>query len=189
MTAGDSPVVAPVLIIGAGKVGLAAATALRRKGVEVHVIDRSAPALEPMREAGAVLFPGDAADRQLLERAGIHTVSVVRPPTTRHEHYWRCSAGEPRLRRPHHVELVVIGEGVELFTIPVPPSLSGRRLGASGIGSATGLSVVAVDRTGTLVTTLTAETPLDAGATLVMLGSLEQRRAFADHYEGGRRAD
>ena len=89
----------------------------------------------------------------------------------------------------HGYELVVIGEGVELFTIPVPPSLSGRRLGESGIGSATGLSVVAIDRAGTLVTTLTAETILDPGARLVMLGSLEQRRTFAVRYEGGRQAD
>ena len=38
----------PVLIIGAGKVGHAAARALRRKGAEVHAIDRNAGALEPM---------------------------------------------------------------------------------------------------------------------------------------------
>ena len=33
-------------------------------------------------------------------------------------------------------ELVVLGEGVELFSIAVPPSLRGRRLADSGIGSA-----------------------------------------------------
>ena len=49
-------------------------------------------------------------------------------------------------------ELVVLGEGVELFSIAVPPSLSGRRLADSGIGSGTGMSVVALDRGGTLVT-------------------------------------
>ena len=58
-------------------------------------------------------------------------------------------------------ELVVLGEGVELFSIEVPPSLSGRRLADSGIGSGTGMSVVALDRGGTLVTRLTGETPLE----------------------------
>jgi Trk K+ transport system NAD-binding subunit len=228
LTAGDSRVVTPVLIIGAGKVGVAAAEALRRKGVEVHAIDRNPSALEPMREAGAVLFPGDAADRQLLERAGIHTVSSVLLTTNddavniylavfcrrlnpglrivsriTHERnidaIHRAGADfvlsyatlgvESVMSLLHGYELVVIGEGVELFTIPVPPSLRGRRLGESGIGSATGLSVVAIDRAGSLVTTLTAETPLDAGAQLVMLGSLEQRRTFAERYEGARPAD
>ena len=77
-------------------------------------------------------------------------------------------------------ELVVLGEGVELFSIPVPRSLAGRRLADSGIGSATGMSVVALDRQGTLVTSLTRETNLDKDAILGTLGSLEQRRKFAE---------
>ena len=80
-------------------------------------------------------------------------------------------------------ELVVLGEGVELFSIPVPPPLRGRRLAESGIGSATGLSVVALERGATLVTSLTRETPLSADANLIMLGSLEQRRTFAEMFE------
>jgi K+/H+ antiporter YhaU regulatory subunit KhtT len=80
-------------------------------------------------------------------------------------------------------ELVVLGEGVELFSVAVPGPLSGRRLADSGIGSLTGMSVVALDRAGTLVPTLTGETPLEQGATLVMLGSLEQRRKFAELFE------
>ena len=80
-------------------------------------------------------------------------------------------------------ELVGAGEGVELFSIAVPPSLSGRRLADSGIGSGTGMSVVALDRGGALVTKLTSETPLETGAVLIMLGSLEQRRKFAELFE------
>ena len=45
---------AAVLIIGAGKVGQAAARALRRKGTEVYAIDRSEAALAPMGEDGVV---------------------------------------------------------------------------------------------------------------------------------------
>jgi Trk K+ transport system NAD-binding subunit len=81
-------------------------------------------------------------------------------------------------------ELVVLGEGVELFSIPVPRSLAGRRLGESAIGSGTGMSVVALERAGTLITTLTRETVLEADAVLLMLGSLEQRRKFAARFEG-----
>jgi voltage-gated potassium channel len=212
----------PVLIIGAGKVGNAAARALKRKGTEVHAIDRSELALEPMREEGVALFPGDAADRRLLELAGIQRVSSVLLTTNDDAMniYLAvyCRRLNPSLRIVSRIthernveaihragadfvlsygtlgvesvmallrgyELVVLGEGVELFSIAVPPSLSGRRLADSGIGSGTGMSVVALDRGGTLVTRLTGETPLEKGAVLLMLGSLEQRRKFAELFE------
>ena len=59
----------PVLVIGAGKVGHAAVSALKRRGLSVHVIDRTDTALAFL-SADAV-FAGDAADGQLLRRAGI----------------------------------------------------------------------------------------------------------------------
>ena len=219
---GDRGTPPPVIIIGAGKVGYAAARALKRKGVEVHAIDRSAAALEPMREDGVALFPGDAADRRLLEHAGIHHVSSVLLTTNDDAMniYLAvyCRRLNPSLRIVSRIthernveaihragadfvlsyttlgvesvmsllrgyELVVLGEGVELFSVAVPPSLSGRRLADSAIGSGTGMSVVALDRAGTLVTRLTGETPLEKGAVLLMLGSLDQRRKFAELFE------
>ena len=80
-------------------------------------------------------------------------------------------------------ELIVLGEGVQMFSIAMPASLGGKRLADSGVGSRTGLSVVALDRGGDLVTSLTADTVLPKDATLIMLGSLEQRRRFAQQYE------
>jgi voltage-gated potassium channel len=219
---GDRGTPPPVLIIGAGKVGHAAARALKRKGVEVHAVDRSEPALEPMREDGVALFPGDAADRRLLEQAGIHRVSSVLLTTNddamniylavfcrrlnaslrivsriTHERnveaIHRAGADfvlsyttlgvESVMSLLRGYELVVLGEGVELFSIPVPPPLRGRQLADSGIGSGTGMSVVALERGGTLVTRLTRETRLEKDAVLLMLGSLEQRRKFAELFE------
>jgi Trk K+ transport system NAD-binding subunit len=212
----------PVLIIGAGKVGHAAARALKRKGADVHAIDRNAVALEPMREDGVSVFAGHAADRRLLEHAGIHRVASVLlttnddamniylavycrrlNPTLRivsritHERnieaIHRAGADfvlsyatlgvESVLSLLRGYELVVLGEGVELFSITVPPSLAGQRLADSSIGSGTGMSVVALDRGGTLVTRLTGEMLLEPGAILVMLGSLGQRRKFAELFE------
>jgi Trk K+ transport system NAD-binding subunit len=213
---------APVLIIGAGKVGHAASRALKRRGVEVHAIDRSALALEPMREDGVVVFPGDAADRRILEQAGIQRVSSVLLTTNDDAmniylavYCRRLNAALRIVSRITHernveaihragadfvlsyttlgvesvmsllrgYELVVLGEGVELFSVAVPPSLVGRQLADSGIGSGTGMSVVALDRDGNLVTRLTGDTPLEQGAVLIMLGSLEQRRKFAELFE------
>jgi K+/H+ antiporter YhaU regulatory subunit KhtT len=73
---------------------------------------------------------------------------------------------------------VLLGEGVELLSVPVPGILAGRPLGESGIGSRTGLSVVALQHGGALTAPLTADTVLPAGADLLMLGSDEQRAAF-----------
>ena len=42
------------------------------------------------------------------------------------------------------------------------------------------MSVVAIERGTELITQLTAETVLTEGATLLMLGSLEQRKKFAE---------
>ena len=159
--------------------------------------------------------PGDAADRRVLDHAGIDRVSSVLLTTNDDAMniYLAvyCRRLNPSLRIVSRIthernveaihragadfalsyttlgveagmsllrgyELVVLGEGVELFSIPVPSLLSGRRLADSGIGSSTGMSVVALDREGTLVTQLTRETPLEQGAVLLMLGSLEQRR-------------
>ena len=61
----------PVLIVGGGKVGRAAAVALKRRQIPVHMVERD-PELEP--QAGSIpdrFVLGDAADRRVLEEAGI----------------------------------------------------------------------------------------------------------------------
>ena len=57
MMPGDSGTAPPVLIIGAGKVGDAAARALLRKGTEVHAVDRNGLALALMATRGSSSFP------------------------------------------------------------------------------------------------------------------------------------
>lgn len=212
----------PVLIIGAGKVGQAAARTLHRNGIAVHGIDRSEGALAAMAPFCTATFAGDAADRQLLDRAGINRAGSVLLTTNDDavNIYLAvyCRKLNPELRIVSRVthernveaihragadfvlsyttlgieaimsvlrgyELVILGEGVELFSIPVPKSLAGRRLADSGIGSRTGMSVVALEHGSTVTTTLTREMPLPAGATLLMLGSLDQRRTFSEAFE------
>ena len=79
-------------------------------------------------------------------------------------------------------ELVILGEGVDLFSVRLPLSLENKTLAETGIGSRTGLSVVAVRQDGQLVTTLRASMQMEAGAQLIMLGSVRQRRAFDDAF-------
>ena len=79
-------------------------------------------------------------------------------------------------------ELVILGEGVDLFALDLPASLLGKTLAETGIGSRTGLSVVAVNQNGQLVTSLHSSMRLEQGAELIMLGSVQQRQAFTDAF-------
>lgn len=215
----------PVLLIGAGKVGQAAARALGRKGFTVHVIDRSEAMLAAIAGDVEAVFPGDAADRRLIERAGVTRAGSVLLTTNDDavNAYLAiyCRRLNPDVRIVSRItrgadaihragadfvlsdttlgveavmslldghEPVLLGEGVRLFSLAVPPALAGRPLHDSGIGSRTGMSVVAVRREDRVVGTLTADTVLPAGGELLMLGSLRQRRAFADAFgrRGGR---
>jgi Trk K+ transport system NAD-binding subunit len=67
----------PVLIVGGGKVGRAAAAALRRREIPVHMVERD-PELEPqIASIPNRLFLGDAADRRVLDEAGIAETPCV----------------------------------------------------------------------------------------------------------------
>jgi voltage-gated potassium channel len=212
----------PVLVIGAGKVGQAAARALKRKHLAVHVLDRDARTLAALVGDVDAVFTGDAADRRVLVGAGINEAPSVLLTTNDDAMniYLAvyCRRLNPALRIISRVthernveaihragadfalsyttlgaeavlsllrghEPVLLGEGVELFAIPVPASLAGRTLRDSGIGSRTGMSVIAAQQRGDLVEHLSADMVLDRTTELIMLGSRDQRRAFAEAYE------
>src|SRR5690606_16874504 len=67
----------PILIIGGGKVGRAAARSLKKRGLFVHLIERNRE-LEP-KLAGIAdeFYFGDAAYRTLLDQAGLNTAISV----------------------------------------------------------------------------------------------------------------
>jgi Trk K+ transport system NAD-binding subunit len=214
--------VAPVLVIGAGKVGQAAALSLKRKGVPVNVLDRDAKALDALRPNVDAIFEGDASDRDTITRAGIHRVASVLLTTNDDAMniYLAvyCRKLNPALRivsritHERNVEAihragadfvlsyttlgveeimtlvsgdsaVMLGEGVRLFDVPVPRALAGLRLSETGIGSRTGLSVVAMGAGQELNTQLTSETVLPVNGTLLMLGIASQRQRFTGEFE------
>lgn len=75
-------------------------------------------------------------------------------------------------------DLVILGEEVELFWVPVPHSLGGVHLGQSGIGERAGLTVIGLRSPEQLVVSPSGSTELEAGAELILAGTPEQRRAF-----------
>jgi Trk K+ transport system NAD-binding subunit len=215
----------PVVVIGGGKVGRAAARALRKRGLTVHIVDEN-PDLRPMlSEIASRVIIGNAADIKVITEAGIARAPSVllsthddatniylavycrklnpdcriisRIVSDRNlESMHRAGAdfvlGESALGAKFVMsvvqqrEVVVLGEDVDAFLVPVPPSLAGRTLAESQVGSRTGLSVIAIQVGGELIKVPEPATVIPAGAELVMLGTQAQRRAFValfDHDE------
>jgi Trk K+ transport system NAD-binding subunit len=211
----------PVLIIGGGMVGRAAALALKLRGTPVHVVERN-PELEGELEGiPDRLLLGDAADRRVLDDAGIAEAPTIL--LTTHDDamnvyltvYCRQLNPEARvLTRVTHErnveaiqragadfvlsyasfgvqtvfsivqgrELVMLGEGVDLFYLPLPPSLADKTLADAEIGARTGLSVIGVQKDGQIVTNPPREQRLVKGSMLIALGSAEQIERFGTVY-------
>ena len=75
-------------------------------------------------------------------------------------------------------ELIVVGEGTELFVEKTPERLYGKSLAESEIGASTGLNVVAIRENGRFDANPSADSVLTESSELVMLGSAEQRQSF-----------
>jgi len=168
------------------------------------------------------LFLGDAADRRVLDAAGIAETPCVR--LTTHDDAMNlyltvyCRRLNPNARiltRVTHErnveaiqragadfvlsyaslgvqtvysimqgrELIVLGEGVDLFYVPLPPSLADKTLADAGIGARTGLNVIGVQKDGQFATNLSPDQRLADGSTLVALGSAEQWERFSAVYD------
>jgi Trk K+ transport system NAD-binding subunit len=212
----------PVIIIGGGRVGRAAAETLKQNDVKVHVVERSRDLEAELIDIPDRLFIGDAADRSVLDAAGIQEAPSIL--LTTHDDamnvyltvYCRRLNPEARiLTRVTHErnidaiqraganyvlsyaslgvqivtsivrdrELIVLGEGVEVYYIPLPKQLAGKTLAETGIGARAGLNVIGIDQDGQVRTDLTAGQVLESGCTLVTIGGPEQRRAFQQLYE------
>ncbi|HUP21252.1 MAG TPA: NAD-binding protein [Gemmatimonadota bacterium] len=212
----------PVVVIGGGRVGRAAARALTVRNIPVHVIERD-PSLEsriaPLSDR---LIVGDAADREVLHEAGLEeapsVVLTTNDDATNMFLTLYCRKIQPDLRIVSRIteernveavyragadfvlsyatlgvrsifailerrELVVIGEGTDLFRIPVSERLDGQTLAESDIGARTGLNVVAIESDGDAVTNPGPDAVLERGSELLVIGTLEGRQRFMEEYE------
>ena len=77
-------------------------------------------------------------------------------------------------------ESVILGEGFDLFYVPVPSSMAGLTLANSHIRARTGLNVLALRKIGGEVVPVTASSILESDCELVMLGNESQRLAFTE---------
>ncbi len=212
----------PVVIIGGGRVGFAAAGALRRRGVQVHVVDRDQRLARAFRDQADRFIVGDAADREVLAEAGLEEAGAVALTTNddavniyltvycrrlqkdlhiasriTHERNLEamCRAGADSVlsysslgreyvfsrllgRNP-----IMVGEGTDFFYVRVPASIAGQPLAETRIGARTGLIVIALERGDDMQTNPGPHTPVPEGGSLLLLGTAEQRQAFAEAFE------
>ena len=81
-----------------------------------------------------------------------------------------------------HRESVILGEGFDLFYVPMPASLAGKHLAASHIRARAGLNVLALRLPDGGIVPATASTVLEPDCELVMLGSESQRQSFTEEF-------
>jgi Trk K+ transport system NAD-binding subunit len=207
----------PVLVIGGGKVGGAAARALRARNVRVTILDKD-PALErELADAADRLVVGDAANLDVVTSAGLREAPSVVLTTSddatniflavycrrlnpdvrivsRITEEWNLEAihragadfalshgslaAKSVLSAVQASDLVVLGEGTDLFLEAVPATLVGKTLADSGIGAQTGLNVIAVRADGISITNPASDTDLGRESELVMLGTIAQHQTF-----------
>jgi Trk K+ transport system NAD-binding subunit len=68
----------PVVVIGGGKVGRAAARALRKRGITVHIVEENASLKPMLSEIASRVIIGNASDLNVITEAGItHAPSVL----------------------------------------------------------------------------------------------------------------
>ena len=207
----------PVIVIGGGSVGVAAARALKRKDVPVHLIEKDAALAEGLAHVCHKVIVADAFQPEVLLAAGVNETPSVLLTTTDDAvniflaaHCRRINSEVKIVSRITHKrnieaihaagadfvlgsaslgieatfsilqgkELMVLGEGIDLFSVTIPKSLHRKTLAESRIGAETGLNVIAIQQEGKLITNPPASMKLYPDAELLMMGDADQRQQF-----------
>ena len=207
----------PVLVIGCGTVGYAVASAVKKKGILVHIIERDESLRDRASGVADQVFIGDAADRDVLMAAGLaEAPSVVITTNDDAVNIYLtvyCHRLNPDLRIISRIthernldainragadfvlsyaslgaevvfsimqnrEMVMLGEGIDIYSVKTPKSLVGKTLGESDIGIRTGMNVIGIQKSGDVFTNPPADTNLTAESELLMVGSTKQREEF-----------
>lgn len=211
----------PVIILGGGKVGRAAARALKERSVPVHMVERNPALAARIGDLPDRLIIGDAADREVMRDVGVENAPSVLLTTNRDEANIYLAAYTRRIspdaqivsRLTHDRNLaaiqragadltlsystlgverilsllhdrppVFLGQGIGFHDIPCPDALAGQTLSDTRIGERTGLTVIALETNGKLVTDPRGSTRLLPGCTLLAIGADDQLERFRELY-------
>ena len=84
-------------------------------------------------------------------------------------------------------QILMLAEGLDLFKVPVPPSLEGRTVAESGVRERSGASIVAVVDGPRMDVNPDPDVRLPADAEIILIGSIEAEDRFLDLFPDGRR--
>ncbi len=86
---------------------------------------------------------------------------------------------------------LVLAEGLEMFSTPMPAALAGHTLAQARVREHTGCNVVAVSRSGQTVPNPDPHEPIPGDASLVVIGDSKAQLDFLERFPGGpiRRSD
>lgn len=213
----DEPKPSHVIVVGGGRVGRAAATALLSEGIGCRIIE-----VRPDRIRDPDLYQlGDASDIDVLRAAGLDDANSVL--VTTHDDDFNvyltiyCRQIAPSLQiiarsnRDRNVatlnragadsvlsyaslgatavlnslgdnDSLVLAEGLEMFSSPLPHSMAGRSLAQARVRELTGCNVVAVTHDGRTIPNPDPKKPLPAGSSLVLIGHVEAQVAFLERF-------
>lgn len=209
-----------VIIIGAGRVGRAAARALGERGVDYRVVEKSTERLK----GDPHVVVGDAADLAVLKAAGLDQASCVIVTTHDDDVNVYLTLYCRRLRPDllilsratlerntmtlhragadvvlslasmgahaifnmlRHSQLLLLAEGLDVFSMPLPQALEGRPIGESGIRRDTGCNVLAVRQGERMIINPEPSLPLPVGSELILMGDRQAEQRFFDRYGKG----
>jgi len=208
----------PVIILGGGRVGQAAAKHLYENGVDYRIVEKNERLVRNRKDA----VVGDAADLEVLKQAGIESApSVIVTTNDDNMNIYLtiyCRSLRPDLQiitratldrnvsQLHQaganlvmsyatlgasavsnylkdVQEVMVAEGLNIFRMPVPPTLAGRSLRKSGIREKTGCNVLAVGSGEAMRVSPEPDTVLRQGEEIVLIGTANAEKDFLKAFE------
>lgn len=206
-----------LVIVGGGRVGRAAASALTKEGIECKIIEINE---DRIRDPDLYVL-GDASDLSVLEQAGLRDADAIL--ITTHDDDFNiyltiyCGQIAPdipviaRSNRERNVatlnragaefvlsyaslgatailnclgdnDALVLAEGLEMFSTPLPKGMIGRSLAQARVRELTGCNVVAIAREGHTTPNPDPATPFPADVSLVLIGDLEAQARFLERF-------
>jgi len=82
-------------------------------------------------------------------------------------------------------DVLMVAEGLDVFKMDVPPELRGKPLAQTALRQRTGCTIIAIDREDSTVINPGPDEVLDAGAQIVLIGTVESESRFLELYPSG----
>ncbi len=122
-------------------------------------------------------------DVQILSRATLeHNVSTLRRAGADFVLSYVPMEANAIFEVLRHGNLMLLAEGLDIFTVPTPRPLVGQSIRAANLRASTGVNVLAVRQAGGTATPPDIDAPLADAMQLILIGDRDAERAFFARY-------